>query len=556
MPKNKTIPDEWMLFALKQAACIHRQDEVIQEIVGKAICELRYTSRQQKKRRFAKTKKPARIYLDDIHVLQRLVFLLSEPHEKAQETYAQNSISERELIIRYLAFIVRKIMRRNFLYGVTGVCRFICNYKSHDVREIYQILLDEPHPDKPDRFKTEDEFRQNRQKMRDMIFKRFQKHLRIQETRNGKERHFLLRQNQNDLSLIRLIKKSLDVFKPWRTECLPDIFRQPDEHRREIGRLHALIHPDCFSALTTVLQVDAPDTRLGIPQFFFVKPFSTTPSTASDSNGGSSTPFGSSGDDSSNAASQEQMLEVLRKRLAEHAEKLERFFPEGMLTIKIDGKDTADFNLDVTNRVQFTVDNEEAERIEIVAQSEQLALAIHLLDDEVWHSQTRKCFYTVRHENGAKITFMFRLIENVDPEKNKLSVTVTYKETRPGRYLALLWRRLRIRILSWKPVIELSPEMQQTIEGNPQWAKQLEEGKPTWVNVIAWYCSTKRILWCLLPLILLAFAIQIEAWPKLSAKSNAEPPPEIKPINEKEMKVAIARENQRLRLMGLMESSK
>lgn len=494
---NYSIPDEWLNCAVALASFIHRHEEVVKEIVFQASRDLSITSTKQSKRRFAKPKQPTRIYHERKHLLQYLVFLHSESHERAQETYAPDSISEEDMITRYLALIVRKSMKRNSLYGVTGVCRFICNYEFKDVRKIHEVVLDEP-----EHYKDEVDFRKNKQTMFRMIFERFPKHLRIEETRNGKEKHFILRENQNDLSLIRLIKQSLDSFKPWYTECLSagfmpneekqNIFRQSDKHDvREIKRLHTLIHQDCFITLTNALGMDFPDTRLGIPQFYFVKPFDEMPSNAE--HPGSYAPSGSSGDDSSKTSSQAQMLEGLRKLLAKQAERLKRFIPEGVLTVKIDGKDSASFNLDITNHVQFTMD-EGAERVEIVAESEQLVLAVHLLDDEIWQSQNRKFFYTVLHENGAKVTFVFKRITNVDTGISKVLVTVTYKETSIRRSLVLQWRRLRIRVSNWKPVKELSPVTQQAIEVNSQFAKQLEERKFTLVSLVAWYCLNNGIL--------------------------------------------------------------
>lgn len=503
---DKNIPDEWLLFALNQASYIHRQnDEAAREIVGKAICELPSASKKQEHRPSAKTKESVRsgperipclprINLESMHLLQHLVFYHSEPYERAQELMAPDSLSEGDITIRYLAFIVRKVLKRNSLYGVTGVMRFIFNYDFKDVREIHDNLLNNPNC-----FKNPDVFRNNKRRFLDMVFERFQSYLRIEGNQNGQEKHFTRRENQDDPLLIRFVKKGMDSFKPWGINCLPagsmpyDIFEQHDEHDvREIKRLHTLIHSDCFGNYSKATGIDAPDTRLGIPKFFSVKPLSGNSSSPFGSNGCSATSSGNcgddgSGDDSSNASSQDQRLEVLRKRLAEHSERLERFVPEGVLEVKIDGKDVADFNLDSTNWVQFTVDNEEAERIEIVAESEPLVLAIHLLDCEVWESPQRECIYTVRHENGAKITFMFELvetttnrseaIEDVDTEK-KLSVTVTYEETSLKRSLALRWRRLRKATSSWKPIKDLSPEIGWPIMDNRQPAMRFVRAKP------------------------------------------------------------------------------
>jgi len=428
MPKkaNRGIPTEWVLLALNQAAYVHRSDEIAYEVVKEALRRLKVRSTEQKKRLFAKTNHPARNYLNDIHLFQHLVFLFSERYETTQELTAPASITEFDLIVRYIGFIVRKSLRRNSLYGVTGICRFICRYELKDVREIHEALIDDP-----DGFKTDDDFRNNRKKMRDMIFERFSKYLHIANAEKGREKHFVLRDDQNNLALWLLIAKSLDSFKPWKTRCLPSNFfanneKENQEQLGEIERLHTLTHQDCFASLTSTLRCDEPRVRLGIPQFFF-------------NNSGALNAFpGANTLDGDRSAQSRAMLSELRI-LSSDLDKRLASFAETTLSIKLDGKEVAGLKLDETNHARFTISDKNAELIEVVDENGQVVLAAHLLDEEIWESSKRKSSYIVKHKHGPKIVFDFERVRDVAGVNKELCVEVAYKNAR----LARLWLLLR-----------------------------------------------------------------------------------------------------------------
>lgn len=274
MPKVlKEIPPEWYSLALKQVKYIHRNDEIADKIILEAWNCLKVRSKKQSKRLFPKPRRPARIYLEDMHLFQHLVFICSESVESTQEVLVPASIDESDLIVRYIGFIVRKSLRRNSFYGVTGICRFICRYELDDIRDIHDALFDDL-----EKVSSDAEYRRIRKIIREMILKRFSKYLRLEENRKGAEKHFQLRENQTDLSLWQLVEESLDSFKPWKIECIPHNFNPKDhnrnafshatEHDREMMRLHVLIHQDCFRILTDGLGCPPPNSRLGIPRFF------------------------------------------------------------------------------------------------------------------------------------------------------------------------------------------------------------------------------------------------------------------------------------------------
>jgi hypothetical protein len=448
MPKRgyKEIEDEWLLLAINQAECIHSRKEIANKIVWEASYELTVTSKKQGKRKSPKIKEPKLIYLTELHLFQRLVFSISETKEKEQEVNSPASITELDLIVRYIAFIVSLSFRNSF-YGVTGVCRFIYRYKFGDVREIHSKLLGDP-----DRYKNDDNYRTNRKMTREMIFERFSKYLRYEENHNGAEKHFQLRDDQDDLSLWQLITSSLNSFKPWQTECVPCDFKQdeaafkdPNENVNEINRLHTLIHQDCLKTLTDEVPCAHPNASLGIPRFFAAT--STSNGSFQEPSSAQTMPYPH--DDQYNAHASGQRLEVLRRALAEQAEKLAKFIPEGALIVKVDGKDVASLNLDETNRVQFTVDDERAELIKIVSEKDQLVLGVHLLDEEVWQSPKREHTYVVRHHTGPRIVFRVRRTANAGGN-DLLSVVVTYEKARLAQSFVFLKQWLADALATFK----------------------------------------------------------------------------------------------------------
>jgi hypothetical protein len=463
MPKkgNKRIPDEWLLFARDQAAYIHRSHEIADAIVAEALNELNVTSAKQKKRLFANANHPVRIYLQKLNLLQHLVFLFSERYERRQEVIAPSSITEPDLIVRYLAFIVRKASRRNSLYGVTGICRFIYRYSLSDLRKIHDALVDDP-----DRLKTDDDFRNYRKKMRDMLIRRFSSYLRIEHMQKGREKHFYLRKDQHNLALWQLIAGSLDAFKPWCTECLPadfnpyedkqTVFGHYDEHVCELKRLHALIHQDCFKILTVTAKCDEPSSRLGIPQFFFAN--SSPDNLLLDS---SNSQWGlRGGEEGSSLQPTNEALETLRRISLKQDEKLAKFVPKGTISIRVDDREVARLNLAENRQVRLSVSDEDAELIELVDDSEQLVLAAHVLDDEVWQSPTREYRYEVRHSHGPRIVFNLTRVAPGGTVNKHLLIDVTYKRERLAQFCFFLKRR----VAGWMSALGLV--LAQWVEGS------------------------------------------------------------------------------------------
>lgn len=459
MPKrvNRSVPDEWLLLGLRQAAHIHSRQEVRQRVVKRAACNLTTASSLQKKRlrpdphHPTRPRHPTRIYLKDLHIFQRLVLTKSEEEEIRQEDYAPDSVSDRDLTVRYLACIARIILYTNSLYAVTGVCRFIHYYELKDVRCIYEAMLNDTDPDKSDEV-----LRQHRKSVRDKVGKRFYKYLRETDARNGQEKHFQLRENQADPSLLRLVRESLDLFKPWLTNCPPlhsaaydemhGAFQHHDVSVCELRRFHVFLHPDCFRVLSVNLGIEDPAARLGIPEFFPVKSIDKLPP-----GGPGNPPAASAGDGAheSPESVRRRELESLKEALDEQYEKLDRFVPRGVLTVKVDGEDVASIDLSVADSARFTIGDEDAEVVEVVSQSDELILATHLVDETAWVSEYGRNSYGVCHPSGANITFTITQRANAATGGDELLVEVTYRERRFGRALGFLWRRVTTRIINW-----------------------------------------------------------------------------------------------------------
>ena len=100
---------------------------------------------------------------------------------------------------------------------------------------------------------------------------RFGDLLEIVRVSRGEER---FQANPHDENLTETAKESLKFFTPWNSNCeVPEKFdpfedvikpfhfdkQAPDEeHRIEVNRIHAALHPCCFGRLAAALRLPAP----------------------------------------------------------------------------------------------------------------------------------------------------------------------------------------------------------------------------------------------------------------------------------------------------------
>jgi hypothetical protein len=313
-----------------------------------------------------------KVNLSEIHLLQRLVYIESELFERLLEGQQKN-LQQEDLIIRYVKHLIRITTKQNSFYVTLGLCRLLYNYSTGETSELYNLVLQDP-----ERIRDDYYYRSRKKHLMQAINERFGSLIRTQRGFRG-ERRF--QPQEDSQAYADLVRQCLTRFTPWRSECvLPpeldpnrNVITQllfadgdPDkEHQVELNRIHTLIHPECLGRLTAALNLDPADKRLELP-FFFVPGEGARPN-----------------EDRFNPSElTEGELDVIRRYLDKNAIHRKKF-SGGPLSLLIDGRRLADFELDRSGTFEFDIENG-AELLEIqsvgqVEADEDTSLAVCLL---------------------------------------------------------------------------------------------------------------------------------------------------------------------------------
>jgi hypothetical protein len=282
--------------AFELAYFIHANKGIALCAAEEAWCKLEHALSQQDKRRYYRPggrrqnqAQPARVLrtkigLREEHLLQCLVYAESDAWERCTEhSDSPYPLTEEDMIVRFIKHLVRITVRRNSFYVTLGVGRLLYEYGTSEVRSIYDVLTHEGGRSKDNPYLR----RQKRVLLRELL-ERF--HGLIQPvTTAQKEDRFLSQPTTQPL--MNLVNECLRRFTPWNTACvisgrfnaavpIPAFSfsgKEPDdEYPIETNRIHAILHPDCFSQLVKNLGLDSPNERLAIPQFFLCQTSGTT----------------------------------------------------------------------------------------------------------------------------------------------------------------------------------------------------------------------------------------------------------------------------------------
>ena len=313
-----------------------------------------------------------KVNLSEIHLLQRLVYIESELFERLLEGQQKN-LQQEDLIIRYIKHLIRITTKQNSFYVTLGLCRLLYNYSTGETSEIYNLVLQDP-----ERIRDDYYYRSRKKRLMQGISDRFGSLIRTQRGFRGEQR---FQPREDSQAYAELVRQCLTRFTPWRSDCvLPqeldpnrNVITQllfddgdPDkEHQVELNRIHTLIHPQCLGRLTGALGLDPADKRLELP-FFFVSGDGARPH-----------------EDRFNPSElTEGELDVIRRYLDKNAIRRQKY-SGGPLSLLIDGKRLADFELDRSSTLEFDLEHG-AELIEIqsvgpVEADEDTSLAVCLL---------------------------------------------------------------------------------------------------------------------------------------------------------------------------------
>lgn len=433
--------DELLDSVFQLAYFIHGHRDTAAHITREAMPKLEAVLSAQDKRRYYSATARTKVSMSELHLLQRITYIVSEPYERKQEqTGSTPRLDEDDMIIRFIKHLIQITVKRNSFYVTLGLSRLLHTYTTPETTAIYDVVTQDP-----DRLKDDYYYRECKKKLMHEIEKRFGHLIKIDRGTRGETR---FQAQDNPDQHVDLIKDCLSTFTPWKTPCvIPDRFDplrdeldplsfggdRPDaEHPIEINRIHSVLHPDCFSRLIRALKLDPPEERLAVPQFFLAKGHDDEPRPPRNRR-------------SLVKLSEEERMSI-RNALAEEAVR-RKTVSAGFLSIVVDGLERARLDLIRERRAQFDVE-EGAELIEVRADDEDggLLLAANLLtyDDQAAGDQTTTS--SVVLEGGQRISFAVALSRNDAGMISGAQVEIAYQETDPVRAASLLWRRLKYRI--------------------------------------------------------------------------------------------------------------
>jgi hypothetical protein len=429
----------WKAFGL--AFFLHGEKSVAAEIASTSLLKLEVAAAAQNKRLYYNPSKRngradisrTKVRLRDEHLLQRLVYIESEPHEKRKE----EELDEGSLLVHFIKHLVRITLKRNSFYVALGVNRLLHDYTTAEAMEIYNVVVQDP-----DRVKDDYYYRSRKGRLVEEIKERFGNLIELTRGMRGEEK---IQADNLSVEHTDLVRECLEQFRPWETSCviggsfdpvsheLPALSSQsalPDD-TVEINRIHALLDPACYERLMKALRLEHPASKLRVPKFFLRK-------------GGNG--MRGNGKHRQVPGLSEAELEAIRNNLVDQSLRRKRSFA-GVLSVVVDGVSRARIDLESNPRVSLNID-EGAEMIEVYATGEQsdLLLATHLLSGDYFDRHGELENTAIRLEGGQEISFSLSRIPT-EGSADLMSLEVAYRETAPLRASARSLLRLRAYVV-------------------------------------------------------------------------------------------------------------
>lgn len=429
-------------FAL--AYFIHGDRRVALSVVREALAKLEVAAAAQSKRLYytpsprALWRRPAnahgrtKVSLSDLHLLQRLVYVESEPHERERER-RREALREDELLVHFVKHLVRISIKRNSFYVAVGVSRLLHDYTTSETMEIYNIVVQDP-----ERVKDDYYYRSRKGRLLQEIKERFDDLLSVCRVQRGEER-FQTADEPGEFS--ELVAECLRHFSPWQTACAVPRGYDPtsdeipalssahtgEEDKAEINRIHAVVHPDCYELLTGALKLEPPALRLSVPRFNLPNGKNKMPG-PKDKPRRPAPPLG--GDE----------LEALRQHLAAQSAR-RRATHANLLSVAVDSVERARIDLGVSGSVSVSLEEgDELVEVSALDGGERTLLAAHLLGGQSGGAAAPAKSEVVL-EGGQKLSFTLSPAP-VGDGGARASLDIAYRETEWRRSVALSLRRL------------------------------------------------------------------------------------------------------------------
>jgi hypothetical protein len=447
--------------AFRLAYFIHGNRELAVRIATAAMFKLDAAAIAQDKRSYYKpggrsrmpgskmVRPRTKVSLSELHLLQRLVYVESEPYEREEEQRQNAAIDEERLIARYIKHLINITLMRNSFHVTLGVSRLLYNYTTGEGMKLYDLIMQDPERAKDDAY-----WRERKARLMRELKERFDQSLEVVRGLHGEER---FQTREDSARHLGLVKQCLQMFTPWDTPCpLPGsglapgkiealTFRGSDpdeEHQIEVARMHAVIHPVCYERLASGLGLDPPAKRLEIPKFFHISD--------------SGPEDGRRGDRDHATEPTEDELARMRRELEDQSARRKR--PgASRLRVIVDGVERAGLGIDRESEVSFEVE-EGSKLVEVRTMREEgdLLLAVHALVYDDAAPTAGPSRFSTECGGGRKISFIISPLRQLREEDGApvfgISVVVFYEETPLSHALQRAWRRLGFNFLRvWRP---------------------------------------------------------------------------------------------------------
>lgn len=315
---------------------------------------------------------------------------------------AELPLNEEDLVVRYIKHLVQVTVSRNAYQVMIGISQFLYH---HGLKEMDRIHL-HIDPDLKRGGVSGKAYKISRRRIWDETVRRFGELLAIRGT--GR-----FHTQERTLPLFALVNECLNHLALWDAEC--------NKFSDEPHQAHALIHPACYDRIIKRLPIKNPTANLIIPQF--VLP----------ANNNNRTPRPDRRQPPELTAEQLRLLQQVCDKLGRRRKESEPV----LLLVVVDGVERARFDPRTDKTVACRL-KAGARIIEVYSREADGDLLLascwlaELADDGEEHVTAR-----TRAEGGQAIRFDIAFAED-----SGAMVEVSFRETRPLRWLALAWQRL------------------------------------------------------------------------------------------------------------------
>ena len=440
--ESNSLTEESLARAFQLAYFIHGDRETALNIAAEALAKLEVAAAAQDKRLYyTPTGRAARaerfrtkVSVGELHLLQRLVYVESEPYERpAEQSPNGKSPDEEDMLIYFIKHLVQITVRRNSFYVTLGLSRLLHNYSTAETMEMYNVLVQDPGRVRDDYY-----YRSRKGRLMKELKERFGDRLRVTRGARGEER---FQTDDTPGRHAELARECLQEFTPWSTDCAIPAGLDPlaeeihnlafdgsdpdSEHAIEVNRFHAALHPDCFARLAAGLKFASPAERLSTPYFSMAKDRNHDQDRKPPRR--------------SRRAPQldEAELNAIKNALTERSSR-RKTVAAGLLRVIVDGSERARLDLNRASRVRF--ETQENDELIEVRSADGILLATHLLNQDDLSEAAPHERSSIVLEGGQRISFS--TVKNADGETAGATIDISYRETRLSRAVALYLRRL------------------------------------------------------------------------------------------------------------------